>query len=560
MAALLPLFRRAAPLAAVVPDRELLGRFADARDEGAFAELVRRHGPVVYRVCRRLVGPDGAEDAFQAVFLVLATRLRAAGDAPSVAGWLVGVAGRVARQVRRAARRRARYETAAAEARADGRPDRPGDPSDQFRVLDDELARLPQTLRDPVVLCLLRGRTQDEAAAELGHTARTLRRRLERAKRVLRARLEARGVVPAVAVGLVAGAGAVSASVPPALAQRTVAVVFDFLTGGPAVAGSAPVALAKGVATTMFARKFMTAAVAAAAGLLGLGAVLAGDGPPAGTAPAAAPPATRPVARTDPPPKSAIPPTRPRIDWRRDEEAVRATLAELRREKTPAADVLLEVLCVRVPHGFCDRSGLTAEEMPGTAASELSPRERRMLLALLDAEPGARVAVQSKISTADGHVARVRNGNRVPVEMGAEPEKDGKPTAKAKAVLIDVGVSVRVTPKVTERGIQLEIEMSNSEVADSTVALGGEPALRFAPSYSEQSIKSNAVVSDGQTVLTWVRASRTSELLYVVTPHLVGTETSVAPKASGTVPPKLVQPTPLILAPGVAPPAPPIKP
>src|SRR4051812_3386228 len=98
MATLLPLLRSAAATASIVGDDELLERFTTGRDEAAFTELVRRHGPVVLRVCRRLVGPDAAEDAFQAVFLVLATRLDAARAAGSVAGWLVGVAGRVARQ------------------------------------------------------------------------------------------------------------------------------------------------------------------------------------------------------------------------------------------------------------------------------------------------------------------------------------------------------------------------------------------------------------------------------------------------------------------------------
>src|SRR3954467_6906691 len=115
MAALLPLFRYAAVTASAVGDDELLDRFAAGRDEASFAELVRRHGPVVFRVCRRLVGRDAADDAFQAVFLVLATRLDAARAAGSVAGWLVGVAGRVARQMRRAATRRAHHESAAAQ-------------------------------------------------------------------------------------------------------------------------------------------------------------------------------------------------------------------------------------------------------------------------------------------------------------------------------------------------------------------------------------------------------------------------------------------------------------
>src|SRR5438270_7665153 len=91
-------------------DADLLGRFATGRDEAAFAELVRRHGPAVYRVCRRLVGPSSADDAFQAVFLVLACRAKAVRKAGSVGSWLIGVAGRVGRQMRKRSLRVQRSE------------------------------------------------------------------------------------------------------------------------------------------------------------------------------------------------------------------------------------------------------------------------------------------------------------------------------------------------------------------------------------------------------------------------------------------------------------------
>src|SRR5438874_4492580 len=87
------------------PDAELLGRFVAARDGSAFAELVRRHGPAVLRVCRRVAGPSSAEDAFQAAFLVLACRAKSVRKVGSVGPWLIGVAGRVARQLRRQSRR-----------------------------------------------------------------------------------------------------------------------------------------------------------------------------------------------------------------------------------------------------------------------------------------------------------------------------------------------------------------------------------------------------------------------------------------------------------------------
>jgi RNA polymerase sigma factor (sigma-70 family) len=163
---LLPFQNRLAVRSATsAPDVELLTRFIESRDEDSFTELVRRHGPVVYRLCRRLVGATAADDAFQATFLVLATRPGAARAAGSVAGWLVGVTGRVAQQARRTARRRTHHETIAAT-QAQTVSDDPGPSSgDQFRIVDEELTRLPDRLRGPVVTCWLEGRTQDQAAA-----------------------------------------------------------------------------------------------------------------------------------------------------------------------------------------------------------------------------------------------------------------------------------------------------------------------------------------------------------------------------------------------------------
>ncbi|MFO0852707.1 MAG: sigma-70 family RNA polymerase sigma factor [Gemmataceae bacterium] len=292
-------------------DADLLRRFAESRDEAAFAELVRRHGPAVYRVCRRLVGPH-ADDAFQATFLILATRARAVREPGAVGGWLIGVAGRVARQMRKAEGRHARWRVGGVSPLVE----RPGgwqqqganaprspETADLARVLDEELTRLPDRLRGPAVLCLVEGRTQEQAAADLGGSVRTVRRRLDEARALLRLRLERRGVVPAVATALVAGAGDGLATVSASLVQATVGVAFDFLAGG---ARTAPAAvIAKGVTMTLFARKLAAGLVAAAVGLVGLGVGFADDGAkptPAGTTiPPQNLPATPPVKPTDPP-------------------------------------------------------------------------------------------------------------------------------------------------------------------------------------------------------------------------------------------------------------------
>src|SRR5262245_11706224 len=292
-------------------DAELLARFVSRRDGAAFAELVRRYGPGVYQVCRRLAGPS-ADDAFQATFLVLACRAGGVRKAGSVGSWLIGVAGRVARQVRNRDRRSG-GPTPPAEW-----PDRPTSAgrvpelAELAAALDDELTRLPDALRDPVVLCLVQGRTQEQAAAELGGSVRTLRRRLDRARALLRLRLERRGVVPAVAAGLVAGVGATAPAVPAGLAGRTGDGVFQFLAGG---APTPPAVIAKGVVAGMVSFKHW--AVAAGVGLLGLGLALAGASPPEPAAgqppplpsvPAGTPPPPQNADPTVPPPTEAVPP------------------------------------------------------------------------------------------------------------------------------------------------------------------------------------------------------------------------------------------------------------
>lgn len=569
MAALLSLFRHAARAAPVAADAELLARFADRRDEDAFAEIVRRHGPVVFRICNRLVGPAGAEDAFQAVFLVLATRLKAAQAAPSVGGWLVGVAGRVARQMRRAANRRSRHETAAAESRPTERAEQTSDLTDQFRALDEELARLPDHLRDPVVLCFLQGRTQAEAAAELGRDARTLRRRLDRAKHVLRARLERRGVVPAVAAALLAGAGQVSATVPPDLAPRTISTVFDFLTGGPAAAGSAPVALAKGVATTMLTRKLMSLTVAVAAGLIGLGAVLAADGPPT-AAPKPLPPAPAPLTAAAPQPAKLAPPSATAaapimlpaapaedFDWKANEDKFRRLLGAMRRTAEPGQKtVVIEALCMKAPAGFCERCGLTDEDS-AAGVWTLTPRECRMFTALIRAEKlqgGLDVLARPQLALDDGQTGRCEIGQPVEVVTGLEAvKKDGKIVYTATTGNVNVGMKLVVTPKVAANGyMQLKVETENSELVPAPTPAGGK-AVTNAPvvqarATNKQVAQATLILPDAGTAV--IRASLSAapggkpgpELLWVLTAHVVRGEKKPAAGEPAPAPPFAVPP------------------
>jgi RNA polymerase sigma factor (sigma-70 family) len=239
----------------------LLHCFAAEADEAAFAELVRRHGPMVLGVCRRLLGVDAdADDAFQAVFLVLVLRARSIRKGDSVGSWLYGVASRVARRARADARRRLAAHRRL-PVRAEGIAEAPAG-AEALPVLDEELGRLPDKYRAPLVLCYLQGKTHEQAARELGWPAGSMSRRVSRARDLLRRRLVRRGVT------LSAGA-ALTCAVPDALARAATRAGQAAAAAAGAVPAAAA-ALAKGVIHTMFLSKCKTALVVALA-LLVLG-------------------------------------------------------------------------------------------------------------------------------------------------------------------------------------------------------------------------------------------------------------------------------------------------
>jgi RNA polymerase sigma factor (sigma-70 family) len=180
-------------------DSALLARFVRQGDRGAFATLVARHGPVVYNVCRRQLGDaHAAEDAFQAVFLVLARRADGL-RFDSLAAWLHGVAVRISRNARRAFRRcPVRGEPVTADEALDARPDPLAQLSarEVLRAVEDEVRRLPRAYRLAVVLCCLEGLSQEEAARRLGWSVGSVKGRLERGRARLRELLTRRGLAP----------------------------------------------------------------------------------------------------------------------------------------------------------------------------------------------------------------------------------------------------------------------------------------------------------------------------------------------------------------------------
>jgi RNA polymerase sigma factor (sigma-70 family) len=257
------------PPAADDDDRALLDRFTATGDETAFAVLVDRHGPLVLGVCRRVLRDTHlADDAFQATFLILARKSRRA--RPSLSSWLFGVARRVSLAARR---RELRHAVRTKTASPPPDPKTP-DWDDLLRTLDEELDRLPDRLRAPVLECYFREKTQDEAAKALGWSLSTLRRRLDRAKDLLRLRLTRRGAT--LTAGLLAGTLAATpalAVVPPVLATAAVGSCMAAHGGG---AVAAPVvSLAQGVIGMTSITKWVTAGLAAALALGMAAAVIA---------------------------------------------------------------------------------------------------------------------------------------------------------------------------------------------------------------------------------------------------------------------------------------------
>jgi RNA polymerase sigma factor (sigma-70 family) len=275
------------------PDRQLLDAFAARHDQAAFAALVERHGPMVLRVCRRVLRQEqDAEDAFQATFLVLARSTASIRKREAVADWLHGVAYRTAMKAKRSAARRRSHE---GRLRAWAREAAPSPSWDEVQaVLDEEIRSLPEPFRAAFTLCVLEGKSGPAAAAELGCKAGTVSSRLTRARKQLQQRLTRRGIkLSALLAALSVAEHAGRAALPPALARTSVRFGLLVAAGEPAAGVIPPgvAELATGVTRAMFLTKTkLAAALLLAVGLVvGAGALarqaLAAGEPPAGSRP-----------------------------------------------------------------------------------------------------------------------------------------------------------------------------------------------------------------------------------------------------------------------------------
>jgi RNA polymerase sigma factor (sigma-70 family) len=260
-----------------VTDAQLLERFLARREEVAFEALLRRHGPMVLGVCRRILADaQDAEDAFQATFLVLVRRAASIVPRSRLGAWLYGVARRTALKARSSAARRRRAELEAGRTRPLTAPTTSAQ-IDLRWLLDEELGRLAEKYRSPLVLCLLEGKSRKEAAGLLGWSEGTLSGRLARAKVLLSRRLRRRGVTPAAAAPAALAEGVAAVKVPAPLAAATLQAAASLPGPAAARAISAPVlALTEEIVKAMLLSKLKVAAnlvVLVVAVGCGLGAV-----------------------------------------------------------------------------------------------------------------------------------------------------------------------------------------------------------------------------------------------------------------------------------------------
>jgi RNA polymerase sigma factor (sigma-70 family) len=317
---------------ATLSDGLLLERFLEGHEcssERAFETLVTRHGPMVYRLCRQILGDEHeAHDAFQAVFLILARRAGSVRRRESLGSWLHGVAMRVAARARRGLTRRRRREL---------HPEEPFEQleapelgpgvvaADTAAIIHREVARLPEKYRAPIVLCYLEGLTHDEAAIRLNWPVGTVRSRLARARDRLRQQLGRRGLSRSAALGAMVGflgvevgssrAGAIFSSsrfgIPRELIVATIRAASQTIGGKPVAVGLISVAtmtLSKEISRTMVLERVVTLALAILPmGILTLtgGTML---GKPTAPGPRAKPPAS---SRTQDGQKARIPTAQP---------------------------------------------------------------------------------------------------------------------------------------------------------------------------------------------------------------------------------------------------------
>jgi RNA polymerase sigma factor (sigma-70 family) len=476
-------------------DGQLLDRFASRRGEAAglaFAALVERHGGMVLRVCRRtLSDPDDAEDAFQTTFLVLAQKAGSIRNRDSIANWLHGVAHRVASGSRSAAARRRlherRYADLAGPAVFVGRED-----DETLSAIHEEIERLPERYRAPVVLCDLEGLAYEQAARHLGCPAGTIKSRLARGREQLGERLRRRGLAPA--LGVIGPASRPEAAVPArclieATASAALRAAADCLTAGEVPA--AVLSLATGALWMMRvnAWKRRAAACLLAAALTGSGiaaaAILARPGFPAS--------AQAPAEKADPRPAAGAP-----------------------KAEAEGRKVTYEVAFLEAPGLSLREAGFDFDYDldPPAAVAFLSEVEMELLTRKLQATEGASVVPAPGVETPlEGRAVVVDPAGPGLPSGSADTRPPGPDDGPARGGRSDAGCTVRLEGQLSadERYLEMGIRIRDLHVVQVHAAeIGGGGGRRVeVPEVVRTDVDSTVTVPGSGAVLIGLGLSRT---------------------------------------------------
>ena len=445
-------------------DRDLLARFADAQDAGAFAALVERHGAAVYGVCRARLGHTAdAEDAFQVVFYVLARDARRVRDRESVAGWLARVAHLTALKVRR---HHARHPAGELSADVPGATPPDGVALREERaIVAEELAALPDKFRAVLLLCAVEGRSNTEAAEALGCPRGTVDSRLAAAKAKLRSRLVRRGVGLAALAGFEAALPTLGADAAgwPKLADGFWLTAIQYGAGG--APATTLTLLADGVIPTMTTTTKLAATLLLAGGLLttaGVGLTQGtGDGPPQAAKAEKGAKATPPK-KADAPPKQAEETSKPA-----DTPAAVAPLTEsqARAQLTKVVTGLPEVVTLAELAAWIHKEYGVIVRVDQAAYSRLAPLAPDFLIY----EHKLKFPVTTGMSVADlltdavtqltnesGRIGyRVRDGVVLIGPAYLAPVMPGRTNSEGNELLID---SKRLAAQVLGEPVSLSVE------------------------------------------------------------------------------------------------------
>lgn len=503
----------ARPAADEPADGSLLARFAADRSETAFRTLMGRHGPLVLGVCRRVLGDaHEAEDVFQATFLVLARKAGKLQRQRSLASWLYTVAHNLAVDARLAASRRRQRERDAAMMHTE-QAGAAADHTELRTALDAELSVLPDKYRAPLVLCYLQGKTNEEAAQELGWPTGSMARRLDRARTLLRDRLSRRGLALGTGLALSTAATDALATVPPPLADLTARSALDFAAGA-TITGGAAHALAQGALHAMRMHRIKLTAVlfpAIMCAVVGAGFVWHRL--------RAAPPDTAanspPVATSFQPVQLLIPDPLANVAWGPEANGLRVHLYTDRDVYRRSKDLInVTFMLKNVASDSRDiRLAMTAEERTSLVLVDAAGKE--YLVAGYSGERGKTMIWQEKLKP--GKVTRVnmlfdpaRQGLDLPTgryrlrgffhEEGPIQEKPGKqPTTtwtkvesnEAAISLVQPDMPWPTGPSVQERSLSLFVE-------PAATTIGGGP-LRFHVVYNAADDKRGPLSIVGRT-------------------------------------------------------------